>query len=455
MAELETNRFLAQAPAMNKFRSCLALVLILPVVSTAPAQEPVAMPPRRFDVRSFGATGNGAVKDTAAFQKALDACATPGPQMRGGEVVVPAGTYLIGSVVIGSDTVLRLEKGAALVGSPEAADYPLIQTPWEGRMRECHRSLLCASNAQSIAIVGQGSIEGNAALAGLRSPRGPCLIEPVECRDVTLDGFSTRYTSLWSIHLIYCDRVAARNLTIRSERSRAVGDGIDVDSCKQVRIEHCDIDTGDDCIALKSGRGSEGVRIGRPTEDVVITHCQLASSFAGVAIGTELSGGIRRVTIQDCVFTRGANSIFIKSREDRAGFVEDITGGNLDCRATTFLVIDLLDKGTKDEEPVTGPAGLTQAHGIAFSHIKVGVQTLLDAHLLSPDQPLDGLSIADVSGTCRRAIKLANLRNASLRDIHVTGYAGPFLTLTNATGPGLDKITAPGDTFTSVPGKAP
>ena len=111
-----------------------------------------------------------------------------------------------------------------------------------------------------------------------------------------------------------------------------------MDSCQQVRIEHCDIDTGDDAIALKSGRGAEGVRIGRPTEDVVITNCRLGSAFAGVGIGTELSGGIRRVVMEDCVFTSGANSIFIKSRDDRGGFVEDIRGKNLDCRATTFLV---------------------------------------------------------------------------------------------------------------------
>src|ERR1019366_1413556 len=153
---------------MYKFLSGVTMVLMLTAVSKAPGQEP--MPPRRFDVRSLGATGNGTVKDTAAFQKAFDACAAGG-----GEVVVPAGNYLIGSVVIGSHTTLRLEKGAALAGSPDADDYPLLQARWEGRLRECHRALLCASNATQIAIVGPGSIEGNAALGNLRNPRGPCL----------------------------------------------------------------------------------------------------------------------------------------------------------------------------------------------------------------------------------------------------------------------------------------
>jgi hypothetical protein len=423
---------------MLKFLPSLTLVLILAAGGKSPAQEP--MPHPRLNVRSLGATGNGIVKDTAAFQKALDICASPGSpdrQTEIEEVIVPAGTYLIGSVVIGSHTTLRLEKGAVLLGSPDAADYPLIQARWEGRLRECHRALLYATNAHAISIVGEGSIQGNATLGNLRNPRGPCLIEPVECKEVLLDGFSTQFARLWSIHLAFCDGVVARNLTIRSERSN--GDGIDVDSCKQVRIEHCDIDTGDDAIALKSGRGSEGVRIGRPTEDVVITNCRLGSAFAGVGIGTELSGGIRRVLMEDCVFTSGANSIFIKSREDRGGFVEDIQGKNLDCRASTFLVIDLLDKGIKDEEPVTGIAGWTAVRQIIFSQIKVNVGTLLDAHLVSPDKPLNVLSISDVTGACRRAVNLANITEATLRDIRVTGY----------TGPGLEKITTPADTFTT------
>jgi polygalacturonase len=428
---------------MNKFLFALALGLMLAAVGKAAALES----PGPFDVRSLGATGNGTVKDTAAFQKALDACAT-----NGGEVFVPAGKYLIGSVVIGSHTILRLEKGATLLGSPDANDYPLIQARWEGRLRECHRALIYASNATDISIFGEGSIEGNTALGNLRTPRGPVLIEPVECKNVTLDGFSTKFARLWSIHIAFCDGVLARNLTIRSDRSRSNGDGIDVDSSRQVHIEHCDIDTGDDAIALKSGRGMEAVRIGRPTEDVVITNCTLGSAFAGVAIGTELSGGIRNVVIEDCVFTSGANSIFIKSREDRGGFVEDITGRNLDCRATTFLVIDLLDKGIKDEEPVTGIAGWTTARALSFSNIKVNVQSLLDAHLLSPEKPLDGLAISNVTGTCRRAINLANITNATLRDIHVTGYTGAFLTTANATGPGLEKITKPEDTFTRATG---
>ena len=358
---------------------------------------------------------------------------------------VPEGTYFDRQRGLGFAHDAPPGKGASLLGSPDANDYPLIQVRWEGRLREGHRALIFASNATQIAIVGEGSIEGDAALGPLRNPRGPCLIEPVECKGVLLEGFSTKFARLWSIHRVFCDGVVARNLTIRSTASN--GDGMDVDSSKNVRIEHCDIDTGDDAIALKSGRGSEGARIGRPTGDRLITDCVLGSGFAGLAIGSELSGGIRHVSVENCVFTRGANSIFIKSRDDRGGLVEDIKGNHLDCRTSTFLAIDLLDKGIRDEEPLTGHDGLTQARAFSFSNVIVNVSTLLDAHLLSPDQPLDGLSLCNVSGTCRRAINLANVHNATLRDIHVTGFSGPFLTLSNATGPDLDKITAPQDTF--------
>lgn len=416
-----------------------AVLFFLPACS-------VMREPARVDVRTLGATGDGATKDTAAFQKALDTCAAAG----GGTVVVPEGTYLMGSVSLGSHTTLELQKGAKLLGSPDIADYPLIQVRWEGRLRGGHRGLIFATNATQIAVVGEGSIEGNAALGNLRNPRGPCLIEPVECKDVLLDGFSTKFERLWSIHLAFCDGVVARNLTVRSTLGKSNGDGIDVDSSKNIRIEHCDIDTGDDSIALKSGRGSEGVRLGRPTEDVVITNCTLGSSYAGLAIGTELSGGIRNVRVEDCTFTHGANSIFIKSREDRGGYIENISGKNLDCRAATFLVIDLLDKGIKDEEPVTGIAGWTPARNINFSNIKASVGTLLDEHLVSPEKPVDGLTISNVTGTCRRAISLANISNVTLRDIHVTGFTGAFLTKNNASGPGLDKIMTPEDTFSSA-----
>jgi len=169
-------------------------------------------PPAAFDVRAMGATGDGKTKDTAAFQKALDAAAV---SKHGGEVFVPSGKYVIGSIVMSSNTTLRLDKDATLQASPDVADYPLMTIRWEGKWRDGRRALIYAKSAKHIAIVGGGTIVGPFELANLRHPRGPCLIEPIDCEDVRLEDFHVRYRRMWTIHLTYCENVLAKNLTIR------------------------------------------------------------------------------------------------------------------------------------------------------------------------------------------------------------------------------------------------
>lgn len=396
-----------------------------------------ATPTNTWNVRAYGARGDGHTKDTAAVQKAIDACAANG----GGTVLVPPGDYLIGSVVISSNTTLRLESRANLCGSPDITDYPLVRVRWEGEFREGHRALIASENANNIAIVGRGSILGPPlSLSRLRNPRGPALIELSGGTNVLLEGFSTQYQQLWSIHLLYCQNLAARNLTIRSINVN--GDGIDLDSCRDATIENCDIDTGDDAIALKSGRGMEAVRIGRPTENVLIRNCTLVSSmFAGLAIGTEMSGGIRNVRIEDCLISGRQNGIFIKSRDGRGGFIENITGNNLLVRhSPTFLGINLLNKGIQASEPVPGKIEQWPRVGnIRFENIKVDqVGELVAAKNIPADRPVDGLTLTDITGTCRQGIALANMVNVKLEGIDFTGYRGPLISTENVKGSGLE-----------------
>ncbi|MGD1277706.1 MAG: glycoside hydrolase family 28 protein [Tepidisphaeraceae bacterium] len=386
-----------------------------------------------WNVLSLGAKGDGATKDTAAFQLALDRCAAGG----GGIVWVPAGNYLIGSIVIGPNTTLRLQKDAVLQGSSDAADYPVIDVRFEGRWVQGHRALVHAVKADHIALIGPGKIAGAVPLGGLRNPRGPCLVEIVDCRDVLLDGFSTTYDRMWSIHPTYCQDVVARNLTIRSNRGN--GDGIDVDSCQNVRIEQCDIDTGDDAIAIKSGRGMEAVRIGKPSQDIWITRCKLGSKiFAAIGIGTEMSGGVRNVTIEHCAVTHGTDALYLKSRTERGGFIENIRADDIDAAAKTFLRIDLLAHGIKDSQPVLGDAGIPRIADIAVSNARVDCGTLIEASHISAAKPLEHFSFVDVTGTCKKGMFLANMTDATLRDIHVSGLAGPLLSIHNVTGTGLE-----------------
>ena len=391
-----------------------------------------------FDVRAFGATGDGKTKDTAAFQKALDACGAT----KGGTVTVTAGVYLVGSIVIGSNTTLQLDGRASLLGSPDVEDYPIVRVRWEGEYVQGHRALISAEKADHIAIKGRGYIYGPpVSLSRLRNPRGPALIELTECKDVTLEGFTTQYQQLWSIHPVLCQRLVARNLTIRSVSSNA--DGIDVDSCQDVLIEHCNVDTGDDAIALKSGRGLAAVRLARPTQDVVIKDCSLVSSiFAGLAIGSELSGGIRDVRIENCSISGRQNGISLKSRDGRGGFIENVTGENLVINnSPTFLAIDLIKKGIQASDPVPGEIEKwTRVRGIRFNNVQANnVADLVLAKNIPAERPVDGLSLTEIRGTCSRAFTLANMTNVVLDKISVTGYQGPFLTRSNVQGTGLNE----------------
>ncbi|HUO10824.1 MAG TPA: glycoside hydrolase family 28 protein [Phycisphaerae bacterium] len=389
------------------------------------------LPERTFNVRQFGALGDGKTKDTAALQKALDAC------IGGGKVLLPPGDYLSGSLQMYSNTILYLSDGATLHGSPDAADYPIIPLRFEGAAVQGHQALISATDADNIGIEGPGTLQGDEKIGDLRSPRAPVMVEFTNCKNIRLIDFKDRYRRMWSIHLLFCDHVLAQGLHIRTTLNN--GDGIDVESTTNVHVDHCDMDTGDDCIALKSGRGADGVRIGRPTEHVLITDCKLGSHFAGVALGTEMSGGVRDVAIRRCEFTRGANSIFIKSRIGRSGYMTDVDASDLTSSATTLLGIDLINKGIVGADPVPGDAGVPLAANIRIAHAKCNdVGWIVDGAHISPIKPLEGLMLSDITGTAKRGIYLENVKNAALSDIHVAVSQGVLLNIRNVSGTGLE-----------------
>jgi polygalacturonase len=396
-------------------------------------------PKASYNVRSFGAKGDGTTKDTGAFQKALDTCAVSG----GGEVIVPAGKYLIGSIQIGNRTILRLEKDSVLMGSPDLEDYPIMDIRWEGRWQQGHRALIYAGNVDHTGIIGPGRIEGNRAVAfGKENRCGAPVLEPISCTDLRWEDFAVTHDDTWATHPTYCNDVVIKNLNIRNTR-----DGIDVDSCKNVLIDSCDIDTGDDAISLKSGRGMNGARIGKPTEDVLITHCILGGGyFACIGIGSETSGGIRNVRIEKTRFAHSRTyAIYIKTRTGRAGVIETITGEDLDVENGGFLSINLTSGGNQStpDDTVEGDIGRPLLRNVIFSKIRMkDVTTLAEVIKVDPEKPLQGLSLLDITGNCKKGITLVNVRNAVLHGINATGYSGPLLTIENTTGSGLEGAVA-------------
>lgn len=427
------------APLISSFEGCQT------TKHSANQKPQEGSPKLNLNIRDFGAVGDGKTKDTVAIQQAIDRCYVLG----GGDVVVPAGNFFTGAIALRSNVSLRLEKDAILSGSPDLSDYPVMQVRWEGKWVQGHTALLYAIDADNIGITGPGKIMGNHALGGrptAQNPlRRPALIEPIGCNNIRFEDFSTDYHLMWSLHPTYCENIFIKGLTIRSTGGN--GDGIDIDSCKHVRIDGCDIATGDDCISLKSGRGMEGYSLLKTTEDVHITNCMFADSiFACIGIGSETSGGIRDVFIEHCKFTAAKTfAIYIKSRPGRGAFIENITCNDLDVSGTEggFLRFNLLGSGIQDPFPVPGREGIPTVKNFRFTNVKVkDVPALVDGTAVHPDKPLEGFVLSHVTGTCAKGIFLANVKKAALSNIDVTGYTGSLLNVHNVTGTRLQDAVA-------------
>jgi polygalacturonase len=268
------------------------------------------------NIRDFGAVGDGVVKDTAAIQAAIDACSAQG----GGTVIVPKGDYLSGSLLLRSYVTLHLEAAARIVSSMDERDFavPLAAAEKEGTYSEGQgkNALLCARHAEKVAVTGMGIIDGRGELFlqpeeddgdYVLLPLGmfrPKLVDFEGCTDVLFRDVTLYRASSWGLHMTGCRRVNINGIKILGQLRGPNNDGIDPDCCRDVHISDCHIETGDDCIVIKTTRyGAE--RYG-PCENITVTNCTLTTHDSAVKIGTETHADIRNITVQNCVI-RGSN----------------------------------------------------------------------------------------------------------------------------------------------------
>jgi polygalacturonase len=246
-------------------------------------------PGRTFAARDFGAAGDGVRRDTAAIQRAVDACAAAG----GGAVRLDAGTYLSGTIVLRSRVTLRLESGAVLLGSKDLADYP-SRVPALRSYTDTYteKSLIYAEKEEGVAIEGSGVIDGQgAAFKGPYKVR-PYLMRFVECRNVAVRDVLLKDSPMWVQHYLGCEDVRLENVRVQS-RVNHNNDGIDIDGCRRVEISGCRIVSGDDAICLKS-------TFDRPCRDVLVRDCEVSSLCNGLKLGTESNGGFENVRFRKC-----------------------------------------------------------------------------------------------------------------------------------------------------------
>jgi polygalacturonase len=258
----------------------LSLVILLGVMEAYAA-------PSQFDVTAYGARGDGKTNDAAAIQKAIDACARNG----GGIVYLPPGNFLSGTITLKSNITFYLEAGATLWGSRQMSDFDPPH-------------LIYAQGAENIAIEGRGTINGNGDAYWYpdfrpHERRPSPLIELVECRNVRIQGIRIRNTPGWAIHPLECDGVWITGISIVTPMQGPNTDGIDPDSSRNVFISDSYIETGDDCIVLKT-TGRRGAPV-RACENVSVTNCVLISDDTALKLGTESLGDFRHCTFSNCV----------------------------------------------------------------------------------------------------------------------------------------------------------
>jgi len=392
-----------------------------------------------FNITDFGAKEG--TPATEAIQKAIDLC----PQ--GGTVLIPRGIFVSGALFLKSDMTLRLEEGARLLASADTDDFPIMGYSFEGREQLCYASLLNTDSAphRNITIEGDGIIDagGNflfqAELDENKGKRGRAVC--IRNTDtLTVTGVTIRNSPAWCLHLLYCRNVLLNNVKIHTkyaeDGSRYIlrnGDGIDVDSCRDVHIANCLVSSQDDCIAIKSGRDEEGRRAGIPSRDILIEDCTFTSGF-GIAIGSEMSGGVENVTVRNCVFENTSSLISLKTMRGRGGNIRNITYENCthsnesmeyrDCqwfRGAIYIDGFYASKefDPADKQPIG--EGTPFADGITLRNITASTVSGNAVFICGlPEAPIRHLRLENVKVHGKSGMITHNLEDAEFINVRVT-----------------------------------
>ncbi|TWP47279.1 glycoside hydrolase family 28 protein [Lentzea tibetensis] len=316
--------------------------------------KPPTFPDAKFDITAYGAKGDGKTKNTDAFRKAIEACNKAG----GGQVVVPAGSFLTGAITLLSNVNLVVSQGATIKFSTDAKDFPMVFTRWQGIECMNFSSFIYARKADNIAITGSGTIDGQASSGpwfgydGKRQPDWeqlqkwavenkpiadrkfgmghflkPNMVTLYECKNILVEGVNLKNSAMWNIHPVLSTNVTVRNVFVYSRG--AMVDGCDPEASQYVHITGCRFDCGDDGIAIKAGRDIDGRRVGVASENIVIDNCSFEGRWGALTVGSEMSGGVRNVFFQDCTVKKGSSYkpfhvLYIKTNKRRGGTVENI-----------------------------------------------------------------------------------------------------------------------------------
>ncbi len=416
-------------------------------------------PDRDFLITDFGAVADGVTDCTEAFAKAIAACNQAG----GGRVVVPEGTYFTGAIHLKSNVNLHIAKGAVVLFSQDPKKYlPQVYTRFEAVELMNYSPLIYAYEQENIALTGEGELNGQGdtehwwpwkgkwshaeftynpekgastqkeanerlkkmaeegvpvreRIFGEGDYLRPNFIQPYKCKNVLIEGVTIKNSPMWVIHPVLSENVTIRKVTVISHGPNS--DGCDPESSKDVLIEDCVFDTGDDCIAIKSGRDHDGRRVNVPSENIIVRRCIMKDGHGGVVIGSEVSGNVRNVFAEDCEMNSPHldRALRIKSNSRRGGTVENVFMRNVvvgDVADAVVRIFMFYANETGDNHPTVRNI---RVENVTSQKSNYGL--LIDAEEAYPveDIYIENCSFDNVSkGNILRGYKNLNLKNVKV-----------------------------------------
>ena len=419
----------------------------------------------RWNVTELGAAPDGQTDCSAILAEALSRVEAGG----GGTLVFPSGVYLTGPLKLVSNLTLWLEAGSVLKFRDDFDSYlPMVPMRWEGTEVVGFSPLLYADGIENVSIRGRGYIDGRghswwSFFLGLKSEYQktgkyptdskwqqeflranpglekkaddpsrllmgflrPPLIQLRNSKNILIEGVTLQNSPFWTINPVGCDNLTVTGVTIRNPEDGPNTDGINPESCSNVHISNCHIDVGDDCITIKSGRDTEGRRLGRPAESYTIANSTMLRGHGGVVIGSEMSGSVRKIVITNCTFDGTDRGIRVKSTRGRGGVVEEMRVSNIVMKniRQQALVLNMFYTDAPPEPVSERTPSFRNIHvsGVTGHAEQAGLLLGL------PENPLTDVSLSDINLVSKHGLVIKDARDIALRGVRVDAHEGPAI----------------------------